>query len=196
MRYAALMIIGLVTAGQASAEVVTRDFSLTANNFQNFNGDASPINALSATFRLTYDDAVSGFQGDPVSFSSISNGIENVGPFAAAPIFGYFPADGMSSFPRLGVGGALNGGNTLVNGTDDFYFTFDASAVGATSAMLSFTSVDYATPFTTFNAVVKPIQVSASVPEPVTWGMMILGLTIAGGAIRRRGKVRATVSFA
>jgi hypothetical protein len=195
MRYAALMIIGLVAAGPASAEVVTRDFSLAASNFQNFSGDASPITDLSATFRLTYDEAASGFQGAPVSFKSISNGVENVGPFAAMPIFGYFPAGGMSSFPRLGVGGALNGGNTLVNGTDDFYFTFDASAVGATSAMLSFTSVGHATPFTTFNAVVTPIQISASVPEPATWGMMILGVGIVGGAMRRREKVRATVNF-
>lgn len=37
----------------------------------------------------------------------------------------------------------------------------------------------------------------ASVPEPTTWAMMIGGLGLAGGAMRRRrAKVRTTVSFA
>jgi hypothetical protein len=35
----------------------------------------------------------------------------------------------------------------------------------------------------------------AAVPEPSTWAMMIGGFGLVGGAIRRRGKVKTTVSF-
>lgn len=36
----------------------------------------------------------------------------------------------------------------------------------------------------------------AAVPEPATWGMMILGFGVAGTALRRRAKVRTTVAYA
>ena len=37
---------------------------------------------------------------------------------------------------------------------------------------------------------------ASAVPEPATWGMMILGLGAMGFAMRRRAKVRTNVSFA
>lgn len=91
-----------------------------------------------------------------------------------------------ATFPRLGVGGALNGGNTLLNRTDDFYFTFDASAAGPTRAMLGFTAAGAATPFIATNAVVTPVAVAAVVPEAATWAMFTVGLGLVGGAMRRR----------
>lgn len=42
-------------------------------------------------------------------------------------------------------------------------------------------------------AVTAPIS---AVPEPATWGMMIFGVGMMGYAMRRRQKVRTTVSFA
>lgn len=185
MRRVLAVVLGILGVAQADAALVTRDFSLTASSFVNFSGVASPITSLSATFRLTYDDSVSGFQGAPASFSTVTNGVANVGSFAAAPVFGYFPANDFSLFPRLGVGGAINGGNVILNGTDDFYFTFDASAVGPTSAMLSFTSADQATPFLATNAVVTPLAASP-VPEPSAWAMLIGGFALVGGVMRGR----------
>jgi len=38
--------------------------------------------------------------------------------------------------------------------------------------------------------------VVSSVPEPASWAMMIAGVGIAGGALRRRRSVKTTVSFA
>ena len=187
MRIVLATILALMGIAPANAVIVTRAYSLTASNFQNFNGTPSPITALSAAFQLTYDDTMSGFVGSPISFSSITNGVPDAGPFAVAPIFGYFPAAGpMATFPRLGVGGALNGGNTLLNRTDDFYFTFDASAAGPTRAMLSFTAVGYATPFIATDAIVTPVAVVAAVPEPATWAMFIVGFGLVGGVMRRR----------
>lgn len=37
---------------------------------------------------------------------------------------------------------------------------------------------------------------AGAVPEPATWGMMILGFGVIGGAMRRRAKVTTTVSYA
>lgn len=38
--------------------------------------------------------------------------------------------------------------------------------------------------------------VGGAVPEPATWAMMLLGFGTIGGALRRRSKVKTTVSFA
>ena len=37
---------------------------------------------------------------------------------------------------------------------------------------------------------------AGAVPEPATWAMMIIGFGGVGGAMRRRSKVRAKISFA
>ncbi|QGN56117.1 PEPxxWA-CTERM sorting domain-containing protein [Novosphingobium sp. Gsoil 351] len=39
------------------------------------------------------------------------------------------------------------------------------------------------------------ITVSAAVPEPATWAMMLIGFGFIGGAMRSRGKVRRRVAF-
>ncbi|WP_260596775.1 NF038122 family metalloprotease [Sphingomonas endolithica] len=39
-------------------------------------------------------------------------------------------------------------------------------------------------------------QFAQSVPEPTTWAMMLVGFGVIGGAMRRRGKVKTTVSYA
>jgi len=194
MRIVLATILAIMGVAPANAVIVTRAYSLTASNFQNFNGTPSPITALSAAFQLTYDDSMSGFDGAPTSLSSNTNGVPDAAPFAAAPIFGHFPAAGpIATFPRLGVGGALNGGNTLLNSTDDFYFTFNASR-WSDRAMLSFIAAGYATPFIATDAIVTPVAVVAAVPEPATWVMFIVGFGLVGGAMRCRQ--RANVRFA
>ena len=40
------------------------------------------------------------------------------------------------------------------------------------------------------------VSVTAAVPEPATWALMILGFGAVGGAMRRRQTVKATVRFA
>lgn len=39
-------------------------------------------------------------------------------------------------------------------------------------------------------------NLSAAVPEPAAWGMMILGFGLIGGALRRRSSVKTSVKFA
>jgi hypothetical protein len=44
--------------------------------------------------------------------------------------------------------------------------------------------------------VLKVGPATPAVPEPATWGMMIVGLGAVGYAMRRRAKVQTTVNFA
>jgi hypothetical protein len=185
MRMILAVVGAMITTTQASAAVITRDFELTASTFVNFLSEPAPFTSLSATFRLTYDDTVGGFQGAPVNFSAVTDGMTNVGPFSATPIFGYFPEDAILPFPRLVLAGAVNGGNVMLSGTNDFVFSFDASATGPTAALLSF-SVPDKLPFVAVGAVVTPIQATAAVPEPASWALMVGGFGLIGGAMRRR----------
>jgi hypothetical protein len=169
----------------ASAAIMTRSFSLTASNFANFFNAPSPLSSLSDAFTLTYDDAVSGYQSAPISFTAVTNAGTNVGPFSATPIVGYFPASAFSAFPRLLVGGAIGGGNVLESGKDDFFFSFDASAIGATPAMLGFIVKGNPIGFLATYAVVTP-SANAPVPEPRTWALFIAGFGLIGGMMRRR----------
>jgi hypothetical protein len=43
---------------------------------------------------------------------------------------------------------------------------------------------------------VQQIATAAAVPEPAAWAMMIAGVGMAGGALRRRRVVKTTVRFA
>ena len=45
-------------------------------------------------------------------------------------------------------------------------------------------------------AITATTAIPAAVPEPATWLMMIGGFGLVGGAMRRRSKVRTTVSYA
>jgi hypothetical protein len=174
-----------------------RDYTLSASNFMNFNGTPAPFGTLTIDFSVTFDDTSNGFLGALDSFKAVTDGNINAGPFSATPSFGYFQTSAMNTFPRLGVGGTLNGTNVLLNGTDDFYFVFDASAVGPTSALLGFTTASGGTPWTSWDATVQPRAAVAAVPEPATWAMMLGGFGVLGGALRAaRRRQRTLVSFA
>ena len=188
MKYWVAAVAGvLFVAGQANAATVTREFTLTASSFVNFFNEPAPFTSLTGTFRLTYDDAGNSFSGTPDSIAIVTDGRTNAGPFSAAASFGYFQASPpMVLNPRLGVGGAVNGTNVSLNGTDDFYFVFDAGATGPTRAMLGFTTAGGRVGFTATDAIVTPVQATAAVPEASTWAMMIAGFGMIGGLSRRR----------
>lgn len=75
----------------------------------------------------------------------------------------------------IGVGSGFNGG-TFDGAVDNVALNFAGGA--------------------SVNSNFEVATVAAAAPEPATWAMMILGMGMAGGALRRRRKVATRVSFA
>lgn len=79
----------------------------------------------------------------------------------------------------------LSGTNSLSNmNWKEFHYVF--TALGAT-ALLTFSSGTG----DAYGPALDNVSIAA-VPEPATWGMMILGFGLAGGAMRRRSRKLAT----
>ncbi|HEX8421736.1 MAG TPA: PEPxxWA-CTERM sorting domain-containing protein [Sphingomonas sp.] len=174
-------MIGMASYGQAA--IVTRSFNVTANQFSNFSGQPAPFSSFGVDFSITYDNSKSGFFGAPDSFRVVTDGQVNAGAFSATPIAGYFaPQGGMFTTARIGLGGAINGGNTSLNGTNDFYITFNVDPV-------AFGSVSFTTPqagaFLSAGALVRETTAIAAVPEPQTWMLLLAGFGAVGVTIRR-----------
>lgn len=119
---------------------------------------------------------VSGFRFSSVTPFNILAGTYRVGAvFLDGSDFNFFGGDGVLT-PATGVtflSGAYANGATLADPT---------TLAGGAPAYIG-GNVLLGNP-------------TAAVPEPATWGMMLLGFGAAGYAMRRRAKVRTNVSFA
>ncbi|MBU0801782.1 MAG: choice-of-anchor C family protein [Alphaproteobacteria bacterium] len=73
----------------------------------------------------------------------------------------------------------FTGFNKANMGWTNYQYSFVATGASTT---LSFASQDA----TSFGAALDNVSVTAAVPEPATWAMMILGFGLVGGAMRRR----------
>lgn len=80
------------------------------------------------------------------------------------------------------VSGADNGNQTAANTNGVFLFSF-ASPINSVTLSSSQNSFEIA-------------SISAAVPEPMTWAMMIVGLTAVGGVLRSRKKVAVKAAVA
>ena len=123
-----------------------------------------------------------GFAGFPLvpSPSFVDRGTVQYGP----DVFGAY-----GSFPEPTSIFASNGNNFLgfrANVGDDAYYGF----VFTTDGVLNGYGFE-----TSANTTITAIAGTPAVPEPGTWAMMIGGLGIAGGLMRRR-KAMAKISFA
>ncbi|WP_242154480.1 PEPxxWA-CTERM sorting domain-containing protein [Sphingomonas sp. BAUL-RG-20F-R05-02] len=83
------------------------------------------------------------------------------------------------------LGNNFIGLRATVGGQDYYGFAY------TTDALLN--SIGFET---TAGQTITATTAISAVPELATWGMMILGMGAVGGAMRRRPKVRTTVSFA
>jgi hypothetical protein len=187
MKWWVALVAAMTAGGQAQAAIVTRSFNVTASKFNNFFGEAAPFAALSADFTISYDPAVGGVTGAPDFFRAVTDGQVNSGAFSAAPLAGYFPTGGFSRSPRIGVGGALNGISTGLNGTNDFYIVFDADDVRGGFTSVSFSTITDRVAFLASDAVVRETTQMPAVPEPSTWLMLLAGFGVTGAVVRRRG---------
>jgi hypothetical protein len=98
------------------------------------------------------------------------------------------------SFSGLGPSFTLTGGTltsffatfTGTNGFSDLSYTVDYLGGAGTGFF-----VEIGGPLTEAS-----VTAGSTVPEPATWGLMMLGFGAIGGAMRRRQKTSATVRFA
>ncbi|WP_010545898.1 PEP-CTERM sorting domain-containing protein [Sphingomonas elodea] len=177
-------ILCAATLGSANAATVTRSFNVSASQFTNFFNKPTPFKTFSADITVTYDTSQSGFYGAPDFLRIVTDGQVNAGPFSATPIAGYFPPNGISKTGRIGVGGAINGGNVLLANSDDFYIVFDVEDIRFAS--ISFDSTAQPGAFLSTDAVVRETTGVSAVPEAGTWLMLLAGSALAGGAVRRK----------
>lgn len=182
----AVLAAAMVLVGQSEAAVVTRSFNVTASKFGNFFGEAPPFAALSADFTISYDPAVSGVTGAPDFFQAVTDGQVNSGAFSAAPLAAYFPASDFSRSPRIVVGGAVNGVNSGMNGTNDFAIGFDADNLQYGFTSVSFSTTTNRVAFLAYDAVVRETTAANAVPEPASWMMLLAGFGAIGLALRWR----------
>ena len=98
-----------------------------------------------------------------------------------------------TTFDRSNGTGAVVRGNFGLNGLSgaENSTTYIVRTNATNFALNGFATVGNSTSFN-----VQTFAPIAAVPEPATWGMMILGMGIIGFAMRRRQKVSTTVTFA
>jgi len=188
MRYILAAIAAIAASAPIHAAVVTRAFQVTASRFASFDNAPAPFASVVATFQVTYDDDRDSAVVSPDRFSAITDGTPDSGPFSATPVFRYVRPGGMTTAPRLVIGGAISGVNVLTNRTNDFYIAFEALPVLTGFAMLSFTTAGDRVGFTATDARVIELPAAAAVPEPSTWAMTFLGFGAVALLLRRRSR--------
>jgi hypothetical protein len=191
---AGVVALGALTTTSASAQSLELDYSVTPKAGNLFHYDF--------TLRLANQDNswAPGQQWDWITFGDA----DFPGPSPISDFFNFASSDPQASLTFSGGG---HNGPTIAYGPNSVVLPgWEPSAIGAT-LMWSGDSVTrlgagqllFSTLVTGNGAVRSDFQVanlvSGAVPEPATWAMMIGGIGMVGGAMRRR-KVSATVSFA
>lgn len=180
------LVAAMMVGAPAQAAVVTRSFNVTASKFASFGGETSPFSSLSADVTVSFDPTIGGIIGAPDFFRVVTDGQVNSGAFSAAPLAAYFPDGIFRRSPRIVVGGALNGIDFGMSGTDDFFIGFDVDNLRYGFTTVSFQTTTSRVSFLSTDATVRETTVAAAVPEPATWLMLLAGFGVTGAALRRR----------
>jgi hypothetical protein len=166
----------------ANAAVITRYLHVNATDFVDGDqrGNIPPFASITASITITYDDAARDVQPSAAGLAV------TVFDFPFRNTIRYTIRDNL-----LSVGNNIFfGGYSLSSGGFDFGLGYDLFDGYANFA--------YATPDNNFfiAATTNVISSVASAPEPTTWALMISGVGMVGGAMRRRRTVSTKVSFA
>ena len=161
---------GFVTfagAGSVTSTATTRGTFQIDNGFAYSFTSATPFN-FTARYSFGADD-----QNAALSFGLVDDDAGSIGVFDSPS----FRGGGILTTPTFKAGA--------------YTFQFYLAPILADSR-----STPGSTAGTESASVFYSLNPSSAVPEPATWGMMLLGFGLAGYAARRRAKVRTNVSFA
>lgn len=200
---AATVMYNLTISGSGSSSTPSNDtpYFLLSNTSTHTGApnSADALTAMLTSFKLTFNgtsyvDRLTSFQGSPNATSpGISNQViyptpntqDNIGtPGFQLGLTGFNPGDGYRfavDFDK--AGGANENYRSLLEGavievgfSDGTKLTKTLSGFNANDPSFSFSGSD----------------ISAAVPEPATWGLMILGIGGIGASLRRRKATLAT----
>lgn len=165
------------------------DFESATDTNTNGNGRFSSYNSTLGSVALQYSSP----DGDATRYfaetSSISPVTFNTSGLSFNRVSLYWGSiDSYNSITFLGLGQTYGGSfffGDQPNQIADRYVTFTFTA--AEAALI--TGIQFATTSNAFEF--DNLQLGTAVPEPSTWAMMMVGLGLAGGALRRRGKTSA-----
>ena len=179
-------------ASYASQGLALNGFTITSNTFGNAVAVPSTPNYANADATgstISFVDPITGAARTSNGFGLTIPGL-NLGN-------GYY-AGATLSF--LGAGGLLLGTQTFAPvGPDAFRGPVQYANNIANISSVVFTRIENSRGPALFpidDVTFSLNAVTGAVPEPATWGMMILGFGVMGVAVRRRAKVRTNVSFA
>ena len=162
--------LALAAAAPANAATFISSYNFTVTN------TSGPVPNQSGSFSLELDDVdlshvvltAINYTLGAVSFDTVSAGAEAVGT------------------TQIRIGGVVSGLNTIdqAAGVADFFLRFDRN----TLETLNYVYYDGVTP--AFGGAPGDVTVTAAVPEPAAWAMLILGFGLVGSAMRKRQSVR------
>jgi hypothetical protein len=175
------LVAMLFAASGANAAAVTETFNFSGTQFISVNSIAPPVDTVTGSFTLTYDPTQ--------SYTDATTGITlnslNI-PLSSAISFSYDPTTHF-----LVVGGASDGAGSIFiqpASSSDFYLNIQNFTTNPTVEQLGYveSSIPDGYFYTPAN---DPGSITAAVPEPSTWAMMILGFVGVGVmAYRRKSK--------
>lgn len=134
----------------------------------------NPNQGLQAYSGLTNNNVFGGFS---TSFANSGTGTG-------------FGINGVYTLPHLLLPIAYTSGGAINSSATFLFKTLDSMGLSRGDYVFS-SSSDAITLH-----VGQAAPVASAVPEPATWGMMVLGMGLVGGVMRRRRNVRTAVQFA
>ena len=185
--------IGLIVAAWptvANAAPVTKTITFTAGPFNGGNNTPPPVGSVTGSFTVTFDLAAVGSQGN-VTVNSLSL------PYTGTVKYIVYGggALGFASTNYLNLNANTFNPNIGSNGFAGVFYNL-AAPPGSSLGTFNYSQVGFQDIASTRTLLGATVQAGGAVPEPATWGMMILGFGAAGHALRRRAKLRTGVSFA